>query len=96
MERFKKGQLIPKRLGIVQIKSKLRHLVTFGCDVEVTGKMITATSVGPCICMSRSYVGGTRGKPRIYSRAYFNGIHVNGFRGDNESIAYAVNVDIRA
>jgi hypothetical protein len=37
IEKFKKGQLIPKRLGkqFVRVHNKQRHRITFGADVEV-------------------------------------------------------------
>lgn len=45
-EMFRKGQLVPKRLGIVSVHRKARHQVTFGTDVEVIGNMLRAMRPG--------------------------------------------------
>ena len=37
MELFKKGQLIPKRIGGLHVHRKARHRLTFGCDVQIDG-----------------------------------------------------------
>ena len=37
MELFKKGQLIPKRIGGVYVHRKARHRLVFGCDVQIDG-----------------------------------------------------------
>lgn len=44
IEEFKKGQLVPKRLGTLLIHKKARHLVKFGVDVKVT-KCLNRTQV---------------------------------------------------
>lgn len=54
MEFFKKGQIVPKRLGFVLTHRKSRVNVTFGCDVSVHGSVVTpigspAKSVIHCI-----------------------------------------------
>ena len=55
VEVFKRGQIIPKRLGMqfVSVHKKARHNVTFGADVEVTNYGHTlemrALSDGACI-----------------------------------------------
>lgn len=36
---LKKGQIIPKRIGHVFVHKKARHLLTFGCDVEINGNV---------------------------------------------------------
>ena len=43
---FKKGQIVPKRLGLINIHSKARHNVRFACDVVVEGREIRALSEG--------------------------------------------------
>jgi hypothetical protein len=48
-ERFKKGQMITKRLNLVDVHRKHRHCWVFGCDVEVNGKHVTAVTNGPVI-----------------------------------------------
>ena len=40
-----KGQIVPRYL-VDAIEPKSRHLVKFGCDVEITGRTIKATSKG--------------------------------------------------
>lgn len=37
MELFKKGQLIPKRIGGLHVHRKARHRLVFGCDVQIDG-----------------------------------------------------------
>lgn len=37
MELFKKGQLIPKRIGGLHVHRKARHRLTFDCDVQIDG-----------------------------------------------------------
>ena len=37
MELFKKGQLIPKRIGGLNVHRKARHRLVFGCDVQIDG-----------------------------------------------------------
>jgi hypothetical protein len=52
---FKKGQIIPKRIGsrFLDVPKKARHFVVFGCDVtvEVAGDVCRAMaeSAGPLI-----------------------------------------------
>lgn len=41
MEFFKKGQIVPKRLGFVSTHRKAMVNVTFGCDVSVHGSVVT-------------------------------------------------------
>lgn len=45
-EIFKKGQIVPKRLGLINVHNKARHNVLFACDVEVEGRKIRALSEG--------------------------------------------------
>lgn len=35
MELFKKGQIIPKRIGGLHVHRKARHRLTFACDVQI-------------------------------------------------------------
>lgn len=39
-EFFKKGSIVPKRLGLVDIPRKSRHQIVFNCDCVVIGKTI--------------------------------------------------------
>lgn len=36
-ELFKKGQIIPKRIGGLHVHRKARHRLVFGCDVLIDG-----------------------------------------------------------
>lgn len=36
-ELFKKGQIIPKRIGGLHVHRKARHRLVFGCDVQIDG-----------------------------------------------------------
>ena len=46
MENFKKGSLVPRRLGwLLASKKKAQHYIVFGCDAIWDGK--TLTSAGP-------------------------------------------------
>lgn len=86
MENFKKGQIVPKRLNIVDIKSKHRHLVTFGTDVQVIGNSIiclfdyvgvsTNQRASSAIYIKKSYTGGRKGRSRSYAAITINGLHV--------------------
>lgn len=64
-EYFKKGQLVPKRLGMMSVHKKVRHLVTFGTDVVVEGKTITPIREGvifKVMPLYRTMRNGTRQK----------------------------------
>ena len=41
----KKGQIVPRYL-VESVEPKARHLIKFGCDVEITGRKIKALSFG--------------------------------------------------
>ena len=41
-ELFKKGQIIPKRIGGLHVHRKARHRLVFGCDVLIDGNSVTA------------------------------------------------------
>lgn len=59
-EIFRKGQIVPKRLGHILFSDrKARHCVVFGCDVEVSGHIFTALTDGPIL-----YVYGANGPGR--------------------------------
>lgn len=64
MEFFKKGQMVPKRIGMVFVHKQARHAITFGCDVMVDGNTITAITEGTIITVrarvSREMNNGTR------------------------------------
>ena len=53
MELFKKGQLIPKRIGGLHVHRKARHRLTFGCDVQIDGNnwiAIPDTGIAMVLC----------------------------------------------
>lgn len=59
-EKFKKGQMIPKRLGMVYVDKKARQKIVFGVDVEVEGKTIRPLAVAdqavivmPCVLIRK-------------------------------------------
>ena len=52
--KFKKGQIVPKWLQLVDINRKHRHLVTFGADVEFDTK--TRIMYSNCIRENESYL----------------------------------------
>ena len=67
-EYFKKGQLVPKRLGMISAHKKVRHLVTFGTDVVVEGRTITPIREGvtfKVMPLYRTMRNGTRQKHTI-------------------------------
>lgn len=40
-ELFKKGQIVPRRIGHIKCHKKVRHMITFGADVRVSGNVFT-------------------------------------------------------
>ena len=53
MELFKKGQLIPKRIGGLRVHRKARHHLTFGCDVQIDGNnwiAVPDTGIAMVLC----------------------------------------------
>ena len=53
MELFKKGQIIPKRIGGLHIHSKARHRLVFGCDVRIDGNnwiAVPDTGIAMVLC----------------------------------------------
>lgn len=54
MELFKKGQLIPKRIGGLHVHRKARHRLTFGCDVQIDGnKWIAVPDTGASMVLCK-------------------------------------------
>ena len=63
-EIFKKGQIIPKRIGGVTIHKKARHRIKFGCDVEVNGnqwKAINNNGIAMVNCDNQVYIAHKNG-----------------------------------
>ncbi len=46
----KKGQIVPRYL-CRSIEKKAQHIIKFGCDVLIEGKVVTALSDGYAICI---------------------------------------------
>lgn len=59
-EHFKKGQMVPKRLKMAITHRKAQHQLTFGCDVIVEGRTITAANGGSPIIYAPHYVGSRK------------------------------------
>lgn len=64
-EQFRRGQMVPKRLGFVDVHRDARHLVQFGCDVTVDGRTVrpVVPGDGPVFMLygaSRRRGNGTR------------------------------------
>lgn len=73
---YKKGSIIPR--SIVRCKNrKTQYLWKFGADVEVLNKEITILDDGTAIVSNHSFIGGIKGKPRIYNIALLEDVSVN-------------------
>ena len=68
-EMFKKGQIVPKRLGHVTFEDeKTRHRLVFGADTMVEGHLFTAVGDGPCFyfkAIERRMNNGTFKKSQV-------------------------------
>lgn len=74
-DRFKKGQIVPKRLRLaITSNPKAQHCITFGADVEVSGRTVRLLSDGAAIVisakLSRPRKNGTRQKCHFYSEGF--------------------------
>ena len=72
---FKKGQIIPKRIGGVTIHKKARHRVRFGCDVEVNGshwKAINDNGVAIVKIDAQTYIAHKNGTKQKVSVIFKN------------------------
>lgn len=70
MEHFKKGQIVPKRLKLVEFaKSRHRHTVVFGADVVVDGRTIEMLSDGCVFHLKKGRVKRRKNGPteRVFS-----------------------------
>lgn len=80
---YKKGQIVPRRL--VRCKNRrTQFLWKFGCDVEVVGKTIKMKGDGGSAIMhsGRFYIGGKKGRPRVYDEALIDGLTIIGNGSD--------------
>jgi len=74
---YKKGQIIPRRL-VRCGNRKTQHLWKFGADVEIKGKTIKMLTEGAAIINSKLFIGGKKGRPRLYTNALLENIHIIG------------------
>lgn len=87
MEYFKKGQMIPKRLGLVDVHRKARHAVTFGSDVfcDINGNIIVLAGTGQSLINVKGWRLGIRRNNGTFQKK----------DGANSIIAYAKSVELR-
>jgi len=77
-ELFKKGQIIPKRIGGLYVHSKARHRLVFGCDVLIDGSnWIAVPGTGESMVICKKL--GVRRNNGTYQSVEpaFNGVHFN-------------------
>lgn len=46
IQKFKKGQMVPKRLKMAIAHRRAQHRITFGCDVIVHGRKVSPVTPG--------------------------------------------------
>lgn len=74
MEKFKKGQMVPRRLGLVLATiRKAQHCIKFGCDVEIDGNTVRQLSSGSVFVMpatiTRRMKNGTHRKSSVVMKS---------------------------
>lgn len=77
-ELFKKGQIIPKRIGGLHVHRKARHRLVFGCDVLIDGSnWIAVPETGKSMVIAKKL--GVRRNNGTYQRveAAFKDVHFN-------------------
>ena len=77
-ELFKKGQIIPKRIGGLHVHRKGRHRLVFGCDVLIDGSnWIAVPETGKSMVIAKKL--GVRKNNGTYQsvEAAFNAINFN-------------------
>ena len=92
MELFKKGQLIPKRIGGLHAHRKTRHRLTFGCDVQIDdNNWIAVPETGESMVIIKKL--GVRRNNGTYQsvEAVFKDIHFNAYKID-----YVIKTDLKA
>lgn len=81
---YKQGSIIPRR--IIRCKHrKTQHLWTFGCDVEIINNTVKALTLGQgaMMVLKRNFIGGKRGKPKLYTDALVKDVELIGFTDDS-------------
>lgn len=86
-EYFKKGQMVVKRLGIIDVPKKARGSVTFGCDVCVEGTKITC--LGPTAGIGADHISPRKLTKSLYSLLYM----ANGDVVKSEPVPTLLNAD---
>lgn len=77
-ELFKKGQIIPKRIGGLRVHRKARHRLVFGCDVRIDGSnWIAVPETGKSMVIIKKL--GVRRNNGTYQsvEAAFKDVHFN-------------------
>lgn len=77
-ELFKKGQIIPKRIGGLHVHRKARHRLVFGCDVRIDGtNWIAVPETGKSMVIAKEL--GVRRNNGTYQsvEAAFKDVHFN-------------------
>lgn len=77
-ELFKKGQIIPKRIGGLHVHRKARHRLVFGCDVLIDGgNWIAVPKTGESMVIAKKL--GVRRNNGTYQSVHadFVGIYFN-------------------
>lgn len=77
-ELFKKGQIIPKRIGGLRVHRKARHRLVFGCDVRIDGSnWIAVPETGKSMVIVKKL--GVRRNNGTYQsvEAAFKDVHFN-------------------
>ena len=73
---YKKGSIVPRRLVRCRNR-KTQHLWKFGGDVEVIGRNLKLISGEHIIERKRDFIGGKKGKPRIYDYALMDSLNLD-------------------
>ena len=91
MELFKKGQLIPKRIGGVYVHRKARHRLVFGCDVQIDGNnWIAVPDTGNSMVHCKKL--GIRRNNSTYQNVDANFVDIH-FNANN--IDYVIKADLK-
>lgn len=82
-ELFKKGQIIPKRIGGLHVHRKARHRLVFGCDVLIDGSnWIAVSETGKSMVIIKK-LGVPRNNGTYQSvEAAFKDVHFNANKVD--------------
>jgi hypothetical protein len=81
MIKFRKGQIIPRWVGVKTSDRKAQYHLKFGCDISYEGGVLFMETDGCAIIVpypvNRRMNNGTRKKVNV---VFHNGIHVDGSR----------------